>query len=134
MSVFYVQDTKYEHCGQSAKWIFIIKVPLEVCTLLKDAMGLTLIKGAMGTRWIKRLRCDWKSCDSMGIWWINLKRLESFIMFQRVVEYHPVVAWVLFQDGKKFGKTHPMWLKYMIRRIKRYIICPDWCTLQGGVR
>lgn len=50
-----------------------------------------------------------------------------------VLEYNPVVAWVLFQEGRKFGKTHPTCLFCMQSRIKRYIICPDWCTLLGGV-
>ena len=48
------------------------------------------------------------------------------------LEYHPGVAWVLFKNGLKFGKTHPMWLIYMIIQIK-CIICPDWCILLGGV-
>ena len=56
MSVFYVQDTKYEHCGQFAKWIFSIQVLLEVCTLLKDAMSLTVIKDAIEARQERRLR------------------------------------------------------------------------------
>ena len=33
------------------------------------------------------------------------------------LEYHPVFAWVLFRDGRKFAKTHPTWTFYMVRGI-----------------
>ena len=50
------------------------------------------------------------------------------------LEYHPVFVWVLFQDSKKFEKTHPTCLIPMTRRIQRYIICPDRYSLPRGVR
>ena len=48
------------------------------------------------------------------------------------LEYHPVIDWVLFQDSRKFGKTHPMCWNYIPRRIQWYITCPDWCNLLRG--
>ena len=42
-----------------------------------------------------------------------------------ILEYLPVVAWVLSQDGIKFGKEHPMLAIYMAKQIQQYIICHD---------
>ena len=35
---------------------------------------------------------------------------ECNYLYSIMLEYHPVVAWVLFQGNKKFGKTHPICL------------------------
>ena len=51
-----------------------------------------------------------------------------------ILEYHPVNAWVLSQDDKKFGKMHPTLLICMTQRIQRYITCPDRWSLPGGDR
>ena len=58
--------------------------------------------------------------------------VQAIWTLQKLLEYHPVIAWVLFTGGKKFGKTHPTWLTPTVRRIQRCIICRDRSSLLGG--
>ena len=39
-------------------------------------------------------------CEKSSLCWNNQVELDC----------HPGVAWVLFKDGQKIGKSHPMWL------------------------
>ena len=48
-----------------------------------------------------------------------------------ILEYNPVVAWVLFKEVTFSGKTHPMWLISIARHIKWYIISV-FCTWHSG--
>ena len=132
-----------QNCQKKVKLVTVVAMSMSTCKESCEITGRVSEVAIVGSITSQRpIHSGFKAVDHVSMWifwrcgpstilrnWDHISDMQN----HSALEYYPVVAWVFSQDCKKFGKTHPTWSVSVTIRIKRCIICPDWCTLLGGV-